>query len=138
MRSTRNRKFKDFIKAVKVHTHLAAFFLPENSWLWVSFSFTGKCYCSTLSNNLISWPNHKLWRSYNLKGKKVCKYKPLTKNRYSKGKSDTSWIAQYQTEATVFDFFLSISIFCPFYLFNSDFLFLNARSITVLSITSFT
>lgn len=31
-----------------------------------------------------------------------------------------------------------ISIFCPFYLFNSDFLFLNARSITVLSITSFT
>lgn len=109
MRSTRNRKFKDFIKAVKVHTHLAAFFLPENSWLWVSFSFTGKCYCSTLSNNLISWPNHKLWRSYNLKGKKVCKYKPLTKNRYSKGKSDTSWIAQYQTEATVFDFFLSIS-----------------------------
>lgn len=39
----------------------------------------------------------------------MCKYKPLTKNRYSKGKSDTSWIAQYQTEATVFDFFLSVS-----------------------------
>lgn len=109
LRVTRDGEFRDFRKAVKAYTHLAAFFLPKNCWLWVSFSFTGKCHCTTLSNNLISWPNHKLWRSYNLKGKKVCQYKLLTKKNISKRKSDTRWIAQCQTEATVFDLVLSIS-----------------------------
>ena len=47
--------------------------------------------------------------SYNLKGKKVCKYKLLTKKNTSKGKSDTRWTAQCQTESTDVDLFLSIS-----------------------------
>lgn len=108
LRTTRDGEQR-FQKAVKACTHLAAFFLPKNCWLWVSFSFTGKCHCSTLSDNLISWPNHKLWRSYNLKGKKVCKYKLLTKKNTSKGKSDTRGTAQCQTEATDVDLLLSVS-----------------------------
>lgn len=39
----------------------------------------------------------------------MCQYKLLTKKNISKRKSDTRWIAQCQTEATVFDLVLSIS-----------------------------
>lgn len=39
----------------------------------------------------------------------MCKYKLLTKKNTSKGKSDTRWTAQCQTESTDVDLFLSIS-----------------------------
>lgn len=39
----------------------------------------------------------------------MCKYKLLTKKNTSKGKSDTRWTAQCQTESTDVDLFSSIS-----------------------------
>lgn len=49
-------------------THLAAIFLPKHSWLGISLRFTWKGHCSALSNNLIAWPYHKLWRCYDVRG----------------------------------------------------------------------